>query len=78
MFTVECPHCQLLVEIEQTNCCIFRHAIFKRTGQQVPPHAPKELCDLWKEQGLIYGCCGPFQLVRQADGEYEVQVCDYI
>ena len=42
---VECPHCKEPVLIEKINCCIFRHASFKNTGQQIGPHTEKKLCD---------------------------------
>jgi hypothetical protein len=34
---VICPHCQIPVEIEQLNCCIFRHGTLKHNGQQMNP-----------------------------------------
>jgi len=78
MFIVQCPHCQESVQIEQTNCCIFRHAVMKSSGQQVPPHAPKVVCDALVERGEVYGCCKPFRLIRNEQGEYTPEVCDYI
>lgn len=54
MFEVICPHCQGIVIIEQLNCKIFRHGIFKRSGKQIPPHAPKAECDVWVEKGEIW------------------------
>jgi hypothetical protein len=44
-FAVECPHCRCMVIIEQINCAIFRHGIYKSTGVQMNPHESKELCD---------------------------------
>lgn len=73
MFVVICPHCHEDVIIEEINCAIFRHGIFKHNYEQIPPHSPKELCDQWVEQGLIYGCGKPFRL----EGQIAVE-CDYI
>lgn len=78
MFIISCPHCQELIEIEQVNCCIFRHGVFKDTGKQVPPHAPKVLCDQWVLEGRVYGCCKPFRLVRCSNGNYQPEECGYI
>ncbi len=42
---VVCPHCEEYIVIQEFNCNIFRHGVFKVTGEQVPPHASKEECD---------------------------------
>ena len=46
-FVVECPHCKNPVLIEKLNCAIFRHGSLKSDGQQIDPHASKELCDYY-------------------------------
>ena len=69
---IDCPHCQQKIWIEQLNCGIFRCGIIKETGDQVPPHATKEECTAYLNQG-IYGCSKPFQII---DGV--VTKCDYI
>jgi hypothetical protein len=78
---VTCPHCQGTVEILEINCAIFRHGVYKRTGRQVNPHAPKSECDAAAAQGLLDGCGKPFQLVSKPTAtsvEYEAVACDYI
>ena len=62
-----CPYadCGVTVEIIELNCRIFRCGVLKATGQQIPPHAPKEECDGYVRDGLIYGCGRPFRV----DGE---------
>lgn len=70
---VECPHCEVLIEILEVNCGIFRCGIFKVNGEQVPPHLPKDACDDLKDKNHIWGCCRPFQYV---DGK--VKPCDYL
>lgn len=73
MFIITCPHCHQFVWIEQINCGIFRHGIYKHNYQQIPPHSTKEECDRLISQDLILGCGKPFQIVGQT-----VQICDYI
>jgi len=71
-----CPHCEMkiIVEIKDLNCHIFRHAVYKETGEPIPPHAPKEECDKLFDNGLIYGCGKPFRI----NGNNDIEVCDYI
>lgn len=81
-----CPHCAQRVVLfeEELACLIYRHGWYvtgpKQTAQ-VPPHAPKDLCDrLVAEKRMVFdACAGPFQLVRDETGRVaRVQVCDYI
>lgn len=74
---VICPHCDMLIEIEQLNCGIFRHGIYKNTMKQLEPHAPKNICLDVIEKDMIYGCGGPFK-VEILNEEYVVTICDYI
>lgn len=78
MFIVECPHCGLCVEIEKVNCGIFRHGIFQKSGKQVPPHAPKEVCDKLLRENKIYGCSKPFAVKQNSSGTWIAEICDYI
>lgn len=78
MILITCPHCSQLVEIEQVNCSIFRHGVFKENGEQVHPHAPKVSCLQWIVEDKIYGCCKPFRLNQKIDGSYVAEKCDYI
>jgi hypothetical protein len=74
-YIVLCPHCVTLALIHEqnVNCGIFRHGVFKRTGQPIPPHSPKELCDRLLARDLIDGCGKPFRF----DGR-TITACDYI
>lgn len=45
----------------------------KKNYEFVPPHATKEECERWINQGLVYGCAKPFKF----DGKY-VKIIDYI
>lgn len=80
MIFVTCPHCQQLIEIVAINCAIFRCGIYKQTGQQVPPHAPKTECDRLFEQDLIWGCGKPFRVEPNSEQpqEFRAIICDYI
>ncbi len=76
---VVCPNCEGLVEILQINCGIFRHGIFKETGEQINPHASKEYCDDIVAKDLIYGCGKPFQLVMDVnESVYKTMLCEYV
>lgn len=78
MLFVECPHCHCMVFIEQINCQIFRHAVYKSTDQPIPPHSSKETCDLLVETDKVYGCAKPFKLESKPDGTWKAIICDYI
>jgi hypothetical protein len=60
--------------IDEINCRIFRHGVYKASGEQLPPHSTKAECDEAFEKGLIYGCGKPFML----DPSGNAIVCDYI
>ncbi len=92
-FTVQCPHCESWIIIEQINCAIFRHGVSKQTHIQIPPHLEKEQCDKLFELGIIYGCGKPFRLVPnpkynpeikhvgpkdEENPKYIAEACDYI
>lgn len=68
-----CPHCGDPILIEQLNCRIFRHGTFITTGEQINPHEPKELCDLYIKNKEIYGCGKPFEI----DNELKAVICEY-
>ena len=76
-----CPHpdCGLpvIVDPNEINCAIFRHGVCKKSGLQIPPHAPKVFCDKVFNDGLIYGCGKPFKLVKK-DENIIAEICDYI
>ena len=74
---VSCPHCNDSILIEQLNCCIFRHAIFKENYSQVNPHASLDECDKLINNNLVYGCCKPFRIVND-NNNYIAVICDYI
>jgi hypothetical protein len=77
MNIVTCPHCNDLVQIEQVNCGIFRHAVFKCNNEPIPPHLSKDECQRLTEESSIYGCAKPFRIVYE-NNEIKAVVCDYI
>ena len=69
---VVCPHCMHYVWIEEINCSIFRHAVYKN-GEPINPHASEEECNRLIREDLVYGCAKPFRLLNG-----EPEVCDFI
>jgi len=71
---VDCPHCNIPIIIDELNCRIFRHAVFKNTNQQINPHTSKIECEYFITNDLIYGCGKPFKITDNNN----VEICDYI
>ena len=71
----ECPHCNesIVVQRNEINCAIFRHAIFRDTLEPIDPHASKQTCDALVRDEKVYGCGKPFRLVNDVP-----EVCDYV
>ena len=76
-FEVKCPHCDEYVIIEQVNCAIFRHGIYKTNFNQINPHLPKNKCDELIQCNLIYGCGKPFR-IEKINNIWIAVICDYI
>lgn len=74
---LKCPHCDEYIIIEKLNCGIFRHGQLIKNGQQIDPHAPKNICDYYKSNNLIYGCGKPFRILLR-DNKFVVEICEYI
>ena len=75
---IQCPHCQEYIIIQELNCKIFRHGTMKTTGEQIPPHSPKEDCDRFFESGEIYGCGKPFRIIILEKNQWIIEKCEYI
>ena len=73
------PHCfsEIIVQKNELNCRIFRHAVMKDTYKQVAPHLSKILCDKLIEQDKVIGCCKPFEIIKNTKNEYIVVTCEY-
>jgi hypothetical protein len=74
---VICPHCNNHVLIEQLNCKIFRHGIFKCNNIQINPHSTKEECEYYIKNDLIYGCGKPFIIIEN-NNELKTEICEFI
>jgi hypothetical protein len=75
---VECPHCKGSSHIEQINCGIFRHAVYKHNNEPIPPHTSKDECERLLSQNVVYGCAKPFKVIKNIENRYIAIDCDYI
>lgn len=77
-----CLHCQepFVIAHKDFNCRILRHGVYKNTLQPIDPHANKEVCDKLVDDGLIYGCGKPLQIVDSSANvnTYDLAICNYI
>jgi len=64
LLIVMCPICEILIEVEAINCAIFRCGVYKITGEPLPPHSTRAVCETAFRTGQIYGCGSPFELVN--------------
>jgi len=78
-YVFDCPRCGVLIQVAraETNCRIFRHAVYAGTVDPIPPHTPRDECERLVAGGLVVGCAGPFRLVLEADPPY-AEACGYI
>ena len=76
-FIIQCPYCNIQIEVVQLNCRIFRCGIFKSNYSQINPHLSKEECDNLFNNNEIYGCGKPFQL-KWVNNNWIPTICDYI
>lgn len=73
MLIVICPHCNEPIVIEQINCAIFRHAVFKSNMEPIPPHSTREECEKLLKDDLVWGCGKPFKIE-----DNKAIICDYL
>ena len=72
----DCPHCAQPIQVPKNgvNCQIFRHGAFRHNPDiQIPPHAPREICEQLVADNMIFGCGKPFRF----DG-VTATICDYV
>ncbi len=74
-----CPHCNdfIIVNINEINCGIFRHAVFKENMNPINPHETQINCEDFVQKKLVFGCAKPFQITKQED-KYVITICGYI
>ena len=79
-FTFSCPHCKDLVQVLRgdMNCQIFRHGVYRHSGQPLGPHTSEDKCRDVVNRGLVYGCAGPFRVRLTDDTTGTVETCEYI
>ena len=77
-YNFDCPNCksEIIVHKTELNCHIFRHGVLKDTYKQVDPHLCKEECDRLVKEDKVFGCCKPFEVIRNNQGLFAVK-CDY-
>ena len=75
---IECPHCKdhIIVNLKELNCKIFRHGTYKDSYKQIDPHLDKIMCDKLFNNGEIYGCGKPFELIQENNSFISI-TCDY-
>ena len=78
MFIIKCPHCNDYIFIEELNCKIFRHGVFISNSKQIDPHSPKEECDFFISNKMIYGCGKPFKIIGDKEDDLKAEICEYI
>jgi hypothetical protein len=74
-----CCYCNdiFIVNTQEFNCKIIRHAIYKKTLTQIDPHSSKLICDMLIKNKEIYGCGKPLRIVKTKNN-WEVEPCGYI
>ena len=80
LLSIACPHCQghIVVVEKDVKCGIFRHAVYRCSGEPVPPHAPKAVCEQLVADAKVFGCAKPFRLVQVGDGCWRAVKCAYV
>lgn len=74
-----CPHCEGIFNVfdNEIRCRIFRHGVHKKLLLPMNPHASKEECDRLVEEGIIFGCGKPFEMIKDDNGSWKAVVCEY-
>lgn len=70
---IKCPNCGEYVIIDEINCGIFRHGMYKDTLEQINQHETREKCESLLRENKIYGCGKPFMIKGD-----EIKKCEYI
>ena len=75
-YIFSCPHCKDMIQVARSdiNCTIFRHAVYKSTMEQIPPHSSKEVCEALVKSGEVFGCGRPFTF----DGKEVVGLVEFL
>ena len=73
MLVIQCPHCNIYIEVIELNCKIFRCGIYKHNFTQINPHMPERECIFLINTNAIYGCGKPFRIINDT-----AEPCDYL
>lgn len=79
-YIFRCRHCNedFIVNRNDFNCMILRHAVYKSNMQYIPPHSSEEECTRLLQNGEIFGCGKPLKIITLENGTFDVIICDYI
>lgn len=79
-YIFKCLHCEeyFIINKNDFNCKILRHAVYKHNMEQINPHLSKDECDRLVKDDLVYGCAKPLIIIQKNDEYYDVNICDYI
>ena len=66
---MNCPYCNMCIELEKVNCGILRCGIYKlKNGKvkQLPKHGKQNTIEkIIKEKRLLFGCGNPIKYNKQ-------------
>jgi len=62
---VNCPNCNIMIEIIAMNCRQFVCGILKSDYSQINPHSDELFCKELKDRDLIYGCGKAFMICHE-------------
>lgn len=79
-YEFNCPHCDggILVQWQDINCKIFRHAVYShgaQKGNPINPHETQSNIEKLIDQNEIYGCGKPITMSGDCK---QVHACDYV
>jgi hypothetical protein len=76
---IQCPNCLefIIININEINCGIFRHAVYKNNMISINPHETKINIEKMINNDEIYGCGKPFKIIKNKN-KYLAINCEYI
>jgi hypothetical protein len=79
-FIFRCLHCEeyFIINRNEFNCKILRHAVYKHNMEPINPHLPKDDCDRLVKEDLVYGCAKPLMIIQKNNEDFNVEICNYI
>jgi len=75
MFLINCPHCQISIEVLELNCCIFRCGVYRENGEQINQHMPEIEAKLLFLRDQIWGCGRQFRISKLSNGSWLISQC---